>query len=115
MLSFEEAEDLIGHTVGGICPFGVKEVSRYILTILLGALKPYILLQSSSNSAIELTLDELYIYSNCIGGWMCLKKKKKTQGVKTCFSLINSLNDILKNSTMSTFKITEILARVFRA
>ncbi len=25
MLSFEEAEDLIGHTVGGICPFGVKE------------------------------------------------------------------------------------------
>ena len=25
MLSFEEVEDMTGHAVGGVCPFGVKE------------------------------------------------------------------------------------------
>ena len=66
MLSFEEAEDLIGHTVGGICPFGVKEGVKIYLDNSLRRFKTVYPAAGSSNSAIELTLDELYIYSNCI-------------------------------------------------
>ena len=48
MLSFEEAEDLIGHTVGGICPFGVKEgVKIYLDNSLRRFKNPYILLQAA--------------------------------------------------------------------
>ena len=32
MLSFEDAEKLIGHAVGGVCPFAVNGGSPYILT-----------------------------------------------------------------------------------
>ncbi len=80
MLSFEEAEDLIGHTVGGICPFGVKEGVKIYLDNSLKRFKTVYPAAGSSNSAIELTLDELYIYSNCIE-WIDVAKEKENAGV----------------------------------
>lgn len=80
MLSFEEAEDLIGHTVGGICPFGVKEGVKIYLDNSLRRFKTVYPAAGSSNSAIELTLDELYIYSNCIE-WIDVAKEKENAGV----------------------------------
>ncbi len=79
MLSFEEAEDLIGHTVGGICPFGVKEGVKIYLDNSLRRFKTVYPAAGSSNSAIELTLDELYIYSNCIE-WVDVSKEKENAG-----------------------------------
>ncbi len=79
MLSFEEAEDLIGHTVGGICPFGVKEGVKIYLDNSLKRFKTVYPAAGSSNSAIELTLDELYIYSNCIE-WVDVSKEKENAG-----------------------------------
>lgn len=80
MLSFEEAEDLIGHTVGGICPFGVKDGVKIYLDNSLRRFKTVYPAAGSSNSAIELTLDELYIYSNCIE-WIDVAKEKENAGV----------------------------------
>lgn len=80
MLSFEEAEDSIGHTVGGICPFEVKEGVKIYLDNSLRRFKTVYPAAGSSNSAIELTLDELYIYSNCIE-WIDVAKEKENAGV----------------------------------
>ena len=74
-----KAEDLIGHTVGGICPFGVKEGVKIYLDNSLRRFKTVYPAAGSSNSAIELTLDELYIYSNCIE-WVDVSKEKENAG-----------------------------------
>lgn len=59
MLPFPEVEAKIGHAVGGVCPFGINSgVSVY----LDSSLKPYPTVFpacGSSNSAVELTLEEL--------------------------------------------------------
>ncbi len=59
MLSPEEAVALIGHPVGGVCPFAVNPGVRIYLD---ASLKRYDLVYpacGSANSAIGLTLDEL--------------------------------------------------------
>lgn len=80
MLSFEEAENLIGHAVGGVCPFGVKDGVNVYLDNSLKRFKTVYPAAGSSNSAIELTLDELYRYSNCIE-WIDVAKEKENAGV----------------------------------
>ena len=52
MVPADRAEELIGHAVGGICPFAVKNDVEVYLD------------ECSSNSAIELNLKELYKYAN---------------------------------------------------
>lgn len=59
MLNADEAEERIGHTVGGICPFGVKEDCDIYLDESLKRFTSVFPACGSSNSAIELTLDEL--------------------------------------------------------
>ena len=59
MLTPEETVSLIGHAVGGVCPFAVnKDVSVY-LDISLKRFDTVFPACGSSNSAIELTIDEL--------------------------------------------------------
>ena len=64
MLSYEEAEPLIGHTVGGVCPFAVNEGVKVYLDKSLLRFETVFPACGSSNSAIELTITELEEYSN---------------------------------------------------
>ena len=63
MLSPQEAADLVGHAVGGVCPFGVNEGVTTYLDISLKRFETVFPACGSSNSAIELTLPELEQYS----------------------------------------------------
>lgn len=64
MLSFEEAEPLIGHAVGGVCPFAVNEGIDIYLDVSLKRFETVFPACGSSNSAIELSLEELEAYSD---------------------------------------------------
>lgn len=66
MLSYEEAEPLIGHAVGGVCPFAVNDGVEIYLDESLKRFDTVFPACGSSNSAIELTIQELEEYSNCI-------------------------------------------------
>lgn len=66
MLSFDEAELLVGHAVGGICPFAVNEGVEIYLDESLKRFNTVFPACGSSNSAIELSLQELEEYSGFI-------------------------------------------------
>ena len=66
MLSFEEAEPLIGHAVGGVCPFAVNEGVKVYLDVSLQRFETVFPACGSSNSAIELSIAELERYSEYI-------------------------------------------------
>ena len=63
MLSFDQAAELIGHAVGGVCPFAVKEGVTVYLDESLKRFETVFPACGSSNSAIELTIPELEKYS----------------------------------------------------
>ncbi|MCH5250733.1 MAG: YbaK/EbsC family protein [Lachnospiraceae bacterium] len=63
MLSADEVENLVGHAVGGVCPFGINEGIDVYLDESLKRFDTVFPACGSSNSAIELTLDELEKYS----------------------------------------------------
>lgn len=63
MLSADEVTKLIGHAVGGVCPFGVNEGVRIYLDESLKRFETVFPACGSSNSAIELTIPELEKYS----------------------------------------------------
>ena len=63
MLSREEAEEKIGHAVGGVCPFAVKEGVGVYLDESLKRFETVFPACGSSNSAIEMTIPELETYS----------------------------------------------------
>ena len=75
MLTPQEAADLVGHAVGGVCPFAVNEGVTAYLDISLRRFETVFPACGSSNSAIELTLPELEKYSqsqawiNVCKGW----------------------------------------------
>lgn len=66
MLSYDEAEGLIGHAVGGVCPFAVNDVVEVYLDESLRRFPTVYPACGSSNSAIELTIEQLEITSNYI-------------------------------------------------
>ena len=66
MLSADEVEKLVGHGVGGVCPFAIKPNIPVYLDKSLQRFKTVFPACGSSNSAIELNCDELYKYSNAI-------------------------------------------------
>ena len=63
MLSYEDAEKLIGHAVGGVCPFAVNERVLVYLDESLKRFETVFPACGSSNSAIELSIPELEKYS----------------------------------------------------
>ncbi len=65
MLSPEEVESLVGHSVGGVCPFGINDHVEVYLDCSLKRFDSVFPACGSSNSAIELTIDELERCSNC--------------------------------------------------
>lgn len=66
MLSPEEAEALVGHAVGGVCPFAVNEGVPVYLDVSLKRFETVFPACGSSNSAIELTISELETYSGYV-------------------------------------------------
>lgn len=69
MLSAEQAAELVGHAVGGVCPFGVNDGVEVWLDESLRRFETVWPAAGSSNSAIELTLDELEHFSGA-RGWV---------------------------------------------
>lgn len=70
MLGHDEVETLIGHGVGGVCPFGVEPGVRTFLDTSLRRFDTVFPACGSSNSAIELTCEELeQVAENC-QGWV---------------------------------------------
>ena len=70
MLSYDEAESLIGHAVGGVCPFAVNDNVEVYLDESLKRFETVFPACGSSNSAIELTIDELEKYSSNFVSWV---------------------------------------------
>lgn len=63
MLTPDELETLVGHAVGGVCPFAIKEGVAVYLDESLRRFSTVFPACGSSNSAIELSIDELEKYS----------------------------------------------------
>ena len=74
MLTPEQASELIGHAVGGVCPFGVNEGVKVYLDESLKRFETVFPAAGSSNSAIELTIPELEETSLC-AGWVNVAKE----------------------------------------
>ena len=76
MLTPDEAERLVGHAVGGVCPFAVNADVTVYLDISLKRFQTVFPACGSSNSAIELTIEELEKYSSFVAwvdvckGWI---------------------------------------------
>ena len=66
MLSPGEVLELVGHPVGGVCPFGINDGIDVYLDESLKRFTTVFPAVGSGNSAIELNLDELFKYSNAI-------------------------------------------------
>lgn len=64
MIPYDSVEELIGHGVGGVCPFGVNEDVDIYLDSSLKKLEILYPASGTSNSAVKLTLGELEKASN---------------------------------------------------
>jgi len=64
MVAFDQVEEAVGHAAGGVCPFAVNEGVKIYLDISLQKFVTVFPACGSSNSAIELTIDELARYAN---------------------------------------------------
>lgn len=77
MLKFDEVAELIGHNVGGVCPFAVNDGVKVYLDESLKRFETVFPACGSSNSAIELTIAELEKYSGFIA-WVDVCKPKNS-------------------------------------
>lgn len=59
MIPFEEVEKLIGHAVGGVCPFGINDGVDVFLDNSLKRFEYVYPACGSSNSAVKLSIGEL--------------------------------------------------------
>jgi len=64
MPSAEEVLEIVGHPVGGVCPFGINEGIDVYLDDSLKRFETVFPAVGSGNSAIELNMEELFKYSN---------------------------------------------------
>ena len=74
MLSPDEVETLVGHAVGGVCPFAVNEGVEIYLDVSLKRFETVFPACGSANSAIEFTIPELEKYSGYIS-WVDVCKE----------------------------------------
>ena len=63
MLTPQEAEELVGHAVGGVCPFAVNDGVTVYLDQSLRRFETVFPACGSGNSAIDLSIPELERYS----------------------------------------------------
>lgn len=69
MLTHEDAVQLVGHAVGGVCPFVVNEGVKVYLDESLRRFDYVYPAAGSSSSGIRLTIPELEEHSRC-DGWV---------------------------------------------
>ncbi len=69
MLAPDQVEEMVGHAIGGVCPFGVKEGVQVYLDESLKRFETVFPACGSANSAIELTIPELERYAG-EKGWI---------------------------------------------
>jgi len=77
MLTFDEAHTMIGHDPGGVCPFALPEDVEVYLDVSMKRFATVFPAAGSSNSAIELTCDELERCSSNFAGWVDVCKPKE--------------------------------------
>lgn len=70
MLTFEEAHTLIGHDVGGVCPFALPENVKVYLDVSLRRFETVFPAAGNDHSAIELTCEELEKSSSNFVQWI---------------------------------------------
>ncbi len=66
MLTADEVLEMVGHPVGGVCPFGINEGIDVYLDVSMKRFTTVFPAVGSGSSAIELTLDELFQYSRAL-------------------------------------------------
>ena len=76
MLTPDEAPKLVGHAVGGVCPFAVNDGVKVYLDESLKRFDTVFPACGSSNSAIEVTVAELEKLSKC-DEWVDVCKTKE--------------------------------------
>lgn len=64
MLSPDQVETLIGHRIGGVCPFGIKPNVKVYLDSSLKRFSSVFAACGSSNTVIKLSIEELEHHSN---------------------------------------------------
>ena len=82
MLTHEEAHEWIGHDVGGVCPFALPEDVKVYLDVSLKRFGTVFPAAGSSNSAVEMTCDELERYASNFVEWVdvCKGWRPEEQG-----------------------------------
>ena len=81
MLAHDDVPEYIGHAVGGVCPFAVKEGVKVYLDESLKRFETVFPAAGSANSAIELTILELEQYSK-FDGWVDVCKDWRTDAAE---------------------------------
>ena len=69
MLTPEEVTELVGHAIGGVCPFAIKEGVEVYLDESMRRFETVFPAAGSSNSAIQLTCDQLEQYTQNFVAW----------------------------------------------
>ncbi|MBR5250864.1 MAG: YbaK/EbsC family protein [Clostridia bacterium] len=77
MLGFDEVEQLVGHGVGGVCPFAINDGVKTYLDDSLKRFETIFPACGSANSAIELTPQELQDYCQNFVAWIDVCKLKE--------------------------------------
>ena len=75
MLNYDEVLNIIGHPVGGVCPFAVNEDVEIYLDESLNRFKTVFPACGSSHNAIEISPLQLAEITNCIR-WIDVTKNK---------------------------------------
>ena len=70
MLTREEVQRLVGHDVGGVCPFGIEDGVRVYLDDSLRRFDTVFPACGSANSAVELSCGELERAAQGFAGWV---------------------------------------------
>ncbi len=76
MIPFDDVEKLIGHAVGGVCPFGINDGVKVYLDV---SLKKYSIVYPAAGndkSAVKLSIDELEKASK-FNKWVDVCKEEK--------------------------------------
>lgn len=76
MLTAAQAEEMIGHAVGGVCPFGVNEGVKVYLDESIKRFDKVYPAAGTANSAVELSVPELEQTSEAVG-WVDLAKREE--------------------------------------
>ena len=76
MVSSDEVEEKIGHPIGGVCPFALKEGVEVYLDESLKQFETVFPACGATNNAIEISIEELEKVTN-YKSWVDVSKTKE--------------------------------------